>query len=143
MTDLARRRDGENTDPLTAPYADKLLPLFGNSPVTVLVKLVQTPAGIVPGFALADDGVIYTTGIQWNYPPQEDEYSLFITFQLATDVIELTCETLWYSVVQTSTQQMCVRTGEASYHFDVEIDEKVLGVIKVDPKIVVTPIISL
>lgn len=140
MTDLAQRVDSENADGFPSLYEDKALPLYGNLPVTILVKLVQTPAGVVPGFALAEDGMPYIKGIRWHYPTDEMEYSLFITFQLAAKIIELRCDTLWYSVAQASTQRMCVRTGRATYHFDVEISNDIQGVVTIDPQIIVTPI---
>ena len=144
MTDLvARRIETEHTDQFTSLYKDKFLRLSGNSPVTILVNLVETPTGVVPGFALAGDGMVYIKGIHWNYPEDALDYSLFITFQLAPKVLEVSCDTLWYSVVQSAVQQMCVRTGHATYHFDVEISEDVSGVITVDPKIVVTPIVEM
>jgi hypothetical protein len=146
MTDLAQRIESENPEPLPSLYEDKPLPVQGNLPVTIFVRPVQTPKGVVPGFALAANGVPCTKGIHWSYPRDEPEYSLFITFQFAKRILEVRCDTLWYSVVQPPIQQMCVRTGKATYHFDVDIavrvddNSDVLEVITVDPKIIVTPI---
>lgn len=145
MTILAQRGELKNpvSNEFTTLYHDDCLELYGNSPVTVVVVPVLTPAGVVPGFALPGGTAPHIEGIHWHYPSSEAEYSLFITFQLAEKICEVRCDTLWYSVVQDATQQLCVRTGRATYHFDVTISEDVEGVITVDPKIIVTPINAL
>lgn len=142
MTDLVQRVANKtiHTQERSCPPHDELLALRpGNIPQTVLVSSMKTPDGPVPWFRLPEGQQSSTKGIWWQFPKDQPEYAMFITFQLAPEIVEVTSDTLWYSIVVDQKQQMCIPTGKATYHFDVEFP----GGLKLDPQIVVTPITNI
>ncbi len=154
MTDLAQRTqiDPTSNGELSVSHDNDLLVVDQNVPVNIWVSLDQTFAPPVPRFSQSSDpNAPQFRGIKWIYDPDGDEmdYSLFITFLFQAPITELKCDTLWYAVALSNTedpsyqqQQLCVRTGQATYHFDVYYTTGLRGTAKsVDPKIVVTPIV--
>ena len=137
MTDPVSKSDPQAR--ALSPY-DVLLELpLGNAPQTVLVSSIKTPDGLVPCFQLPGGEQTSTKGIWWQFPKDQPEYAMFITFQLAPEIVKVTSDTLWSSIVVDQKQQMCIPTGKACYFFDVDFP----GGLKLDPQIVVTPITNL
>lgn len=142
MTDPVQRARGRVVDTLERSLLayDVLLELpLDNIPQTVIVSSIKTPEGLAPCFQLTEGGPYSTKGIWWQYPTDQPEYAMFITFQLAPEIVKITGEVLWYSVVYGKQQQVCIPTGKAAYFFDVDLP----GGLKLDPQIVVTPITNL
>jgi hypothetical protein len=131
---------------LRAPALDdNLLPLVGGVPQTINVSVI---AG-VPFFSLPTDPERLYAGIRW----QTNGYALMITFAFlqpptasaAAQITELSPVTpaLWFSDTFPSSglasQMCCVPSILGEYHFNVVLGD---GSMIVDPKVVVTPIIT-
>lgn len=131
---------------LRAPALDdNLLPLIGGVPQTINVSVI---AG-VPFFALPTAPEQLYAGITW----QTNGYALMITFAFQQPAIAAAAETitelspvtpaLWFSDTFSSSglssQMCCVPSTLGEYHFNVVLGD---GSMLVDPKIVVTPIIT-
>lgn len=125
---------------------DTLLPLTGGVPQTIYVSLI---AG-VPFFSLQNPPDQRYTGIKW----QTNGYALMITFVFVPPLLgaptgdfinELSPVTpaLWFSDTfpesSPSNQMCCVPSTLGEYHFNVVRGD---GSMVVDPKVVVTPIIT-
>ena len=130
---------------LRAPALDdNLLPLRGGVPQTVNVSVIAS----VPFFALPTAPEKLFAGIKW----QTNGYALMITFAFqepaspaAAAIKELSPVTpaLWFSDTFSSaglpSQMCCVPSTLGEYHFNVVLGD---GSMVVDPRIVVTPIIT-
>jgi hypothetical protein len=147
MSDLAQSGATTSSEPHVAmAIMERLLPLNGNIPVSVYVRL--NPSATKVEFS-TDRTIWYDKGMSWECG---DEYALFITYVLTTQGIELVPKEvnpkLWFSPVlpatpgADSTQLGCVYPVGGTFHFRVQTPPKGDGVLGdyIDPQIVVTPI---
>jgi hypothetical protein len=119
--------------------ANRLLPLMGNIPLTVYVKI---DANDTVGFSLTDDGPEFSEGMSW----QCSGYALLITFVFTSSrIAELfpITPSFWFSDtfsrVDHEQQGCCVPSTPGTYHFNVEYTTSTGELARIDPKIVVTP----
>ena len=135
MTNQARPTRTADDHPLIP--LDTVLPLDGNTPLTVYVRMNNNN----PQFST--DGTTFADDMSWQCG---QEYALYITFRLLTPNIELTPRppgpTLWFSPVITDpnhhrSQLGCVPpvTVQTTFQFYAGAP----GAMR-DPQIVVTPI---
>lgn len=126
---------------------DGLLPITGNLPVLVYVRItLDTDGGKTAEFS-SNGTDWYNKGIYWECG---DEYALFITFVLTTTGIELVPRAVnpnvWFSPLGTtgndSTQLGCVYPVEGILHFRVRVPPSTTTEQDeyIDPKMVITPI---
>jgi hypothetical protein len=143
--EVPRRRRG-------LPVDDQLLPLIGNAPQTVFIKV---DANDQVSFSLAQ-GPSFPGGISWEC----SGYALMITFVFVntdpknkiSELIQIT-PVFWFSDTFSSPpssshlqQACCVASAPGEYHFNVIVetilddDTTTTRRLDIDPRIVVTPI---
>lgn len=141
----------ETTAPAVCQQEDMLHIPAGGVAQTIYIWVVNTGTTLVPGFSLTPTGTVYTGGMIWAVEP---EYGLFLNFvflpSTSGTILGVENDTLpqgmWASHVVTPmplggfNQQACVRNTVDSYSFFVGIQPKVGEVIRVDPRIIVTPL---
>lgn len=151
MTELAHSNPGTNPRPLGSgdPPArrtralrwatDSVLELTGGVPQTINVTLQDGH----PMFALAGTTTSYRA-IGW----QANGYALVLTFVFDAPIVEIGANTpsAWFSDVYTasgmSNQVGCVPPVPGEYHFNVQVTDGMNLDATIDPKIIVTPIIT-
>ena len=122
------------------------LKLSGGVPQTVNVTLfVDSTTNVVTVTFSQKGGPKFTQGIIWN---PDEGYALMITFELSSNIKQLipTTPSLWFSdtflVDITTNQACCVMPVFGEYHFAVDPAPETGLLRLVDPKIVVTPIVT-
>lgn len=148
MTNLAQPIAAQRPEQHEARASDSdLLKLTGNTPTTVYVKVTPRMDQAVGERAhdtawLSQDQKTWYKGMKWKHG---DEYALYITYSLVTSGIELVPSKkplqLWFSPVESGTQQGCIPPVSGTYHFRVKLPATEGTAERyIDPQIVVTPL---
>jgi hypothetical protein len=137
MTDLALSATHGDRNATNCDNKPLKLLIVGNEPTTVWVTQVSAT---VAGFSLTQGGTPVTGGIRWKH---NEEFGMFVLFQLSTDIASIDCDALSYSPVfrnaSGAAQFLCIPATNAEFPFLVKFTSGGVH----DPKIVVTPINSM
>ena len=136
----------------TVRQAEQLLPLpAGGAPQTIFVSIVPDGTTLKAGFSLTQTGTPYTDGMTWQC---NCEYGLCLNFVFLSSLLGTIKEIatpvppvgFWVSKPTIPAplggfnQQGCTQNVLGNYDFTVNIQPPSGPAIRVDPKIVVTPL---